>query len=71
MSGAADAGKRATLFIDRGRCEGHQQCVLVAPDLLSLDDKGEVMIDVSDVTDEIEAAKKAVQTCPAIALRIE
>lgn len=64
-------GKRATLIIDRDRCEGHGQCELVAPGLLHLDDAGEVVIDVPDVSDQIEAATKAVQACPAIALRIE
>lgn len=39
--------------------------------LLHLDDDGQVVVDVEDVTDQIETAKKAVQACPAIALRIE
>ncbi len=61
----------ATLRIDRERCEGHGQCVLAAPDLLHLDEAGEVVIDVPDVSDRLEAAKKAVKVCPAIALTIE
>jgi len=61
---------RATLVIDRERCEGHCQCVLVAPDLLDLDDTGAVVITVPDVTDRIDLARKAVQACPAIALSI-
>jgi ferredoxin len=63
--------KRATLVIDRDRCEGHGQCAFVAPDLVHLNDAGEVVIDVADVTDYLEAARKAVRACPAIALRID
>lgn len=63
--------KGATLTIDRDRCEGHGQCAIVAPDLLHLDDAGEVVIDLADVSDRMDAARKAVQACPAIALRIE
>lgn len=63
--------KRAMLVIDRDRCEGHGQCVFIAPQLLHMDDLGTVIIDLSDVTDHIETAKKAVQACPAIALKIE
>jgi ferredoxin len=63
---------RATLRIDRERCEGHGQCALAAPGLLHIDDKtGEVVIDVPDVSTHLEAARRAVNVCPAIALRIE
>lgn len=71
MSGVAAMTKGAFLRIDRDRCEGHGQCAIVAPDLLHLDDAGEVVIDVADVSDRMEAARKAVQACPAIALSIE
>lgn len=63
--------KRATLVIDRDRCEGHGQCVFVAPNLVHLNDAGQAVIDVADVTDRVEAAQKAVRACPAIALRID
>lgn len=69
MSGQGSGGVR--LVIDRDRCEGHAQCVLVAPDLLHLDDAGKVVIDVPDVSERIDTARKVVQTCPAIALRLE
>lgn len=71
MSGGRDMGKGATLLIDRDRCEGHGQCAFVAPNLLHLNDAGEVVIDVADVSGDMETARKAVQACPAIALRIE
>lgn len=65
------AGKRAMLAIDRDRCEGHGQCVLIAPQLLHMDGDGMVVIDFAEVSDHLETAKKAVQACPAIALRID
>lgn len=71
MRWQADMTRGATLRIDRERCEGHAQCVLAAPGLLHLDEAGEVVIDVADVSDQIEIAKKAVKVCPAIALSIE
>ncbi|TXH96116.1 MAG: hypothetical protein E6Q73_14025, partial [Pseudorhodobacter sp.] len=37
MSTDTSGGLRAVLTIDRDRCEGHSQCVIVAPDLLHLD----------------------------------
>lgn len=57
--------------IDRPRCEGHGLCEEAAPDLLHLDDDGEVVIDVAEVDDEaLERARAAVRICPVAALRL-
>lgn len=57
--------------LDRPRCEGHGLCEEVAPDLLHLDDSGEVVIDVPEVGDEaLERARSAVRVCPVAALRL-
>lgn len=71
MSTDTSGGLRAVLTIDRDRCEGHSQCVIVAPDLLHLDAAGEVVIDVADVGDHLDQAMKAVRACPAIALSLK
>lgn len=71
MSEGTNMTKRVFLRVDMERCEGHGQCEFVAPQLLHLDDQGLVVIDVEDVTDQQELAKKAVQSCPAIALWVE
>lgn len=63
--------RRATLCVDLDRCEGHGQCVFVASDLLHLEDDGSLVIDRPDVTEHLEAAEKAVASCPTSALRIE
>lgn len=67
---SASQGNGPELRIDRERCEGHAQCVLVAPGLLHLDEDGEVVIDQPDVGDQRALAEKAVQVCPARALSL-
>ncbi len=57
--------------VDRQRCEGHGLCEEVAPDLLHLDENGELIIDVGDVgEDSLERARAAVRVCPVAALRL-
>jgi ferredoxin len=57
--------------IDRPRCEGHGLCEEAAPDLLHLDDLGEVVIDVTEVgNDALDRARAAVRICPVAALRL-
>lgn len=57
--------------LDRPRCEGHGLCEEVAPDLMHLDDDGELIIDVPAVDEEdLTAAQAAVRICPVAALRL-
>lgn len=57
--------------LDRPRCEGHGLCEDAAPDLLHLDDDGEVVIDVPEFGDDaLEQARAAVRICPVAALRL-
>jgi len=57
--------------LDRLRCEGHGLCEEAAPDLLHLDDEGEVVIDVPELGDDaLERARAAVRVCPVAALRL-
>jgi ferredoxin len=57
--------------VDRQRCEGHGLCEEVVPDLLHLDEDGELVIDVGEVGDEsLERARAAVRVCPVAALRL-
>ncbi len=61
------------IILDRPRCEGHGLCEEVAPKLMHLDDAGELVLDVEDVTsdDDIEKAKAAVRVCPVAALKLQ
>jgi ferredoxin len=57
--------------LDRPRCEGHGLCEEAAPQLMHLDDDGELVIDVTDVDDAgLDAARAAVRVCPVAALRL-
>lgn len=60
--------------LDRARCEGHGLCEEAAPELMHLDDDGELVLDREEVSDGDAAAttqaNAAVRVCPVAALRI-
>lgn len=59
------------LELDRPRCEGHGLCEEEAPDLLHLDEAGDLVIDVDEIgEDGLERARAAVRVCPVAALRL-
>ncbi len=60
------------LSVDRPRCEGHGLCEEAAPDLLHLDDAGDLVIDREELGEgDLAAANAAVRVCPVAALRVE
>lgn len=61
------------LVVDRPRCEGHGLCEEAAPQLMHLDDEGELVIDQDEFAQgdaAATAASAAVRVCPVAALRI-
>ncbi|MCC5861779.1 MAG: ferredoxin [Gammaproteobacteria bacterium] len=59
-------------MVDRARCCGYGNCVVICPELLSLDDGGQARVVISPVPEELIAqARECVEGCPqsAIALR--
>ena len=61
------------ITVDRPRCEGHGLCEEAAPDLMHLDDEGELVLDVEEVAEgspEAVAAAAATRVCPVAALRL-
>lgn len=57
--------------LDRPRCEGHGLCEETAPDLMHLDDDGELVIDILEVEGgDLERARAAVRVCPVAALKL-
>ncbi len=57
--------------LDRPRCEGHGLCEEAAPDLMHLDDDGELIIDRAEVgPEDLRAAQDAVRVCPVAALKL-
>ncbi|MGY3319339.1 ferredoxin [Arthrobacter sp. H-02-3] len=58
------------IVLDRPRCEGHGLCEDVAPQLMHLDEEGELVLDIETVDNDVEPAKAAVRVCPVAALRL-
>ena len=62
--------------VDSSRCQGHGRCYATAPNLFDpIDDDGhsEAVVDhiSSDEAELIEAARRAVEDCPEMAVTIE
>jgi ferredoxin len=63
-------GHAVRLTIDRERCEGYGLCAESAPELMHLDDEGELVLDYEDVPPQSgSAAESAVRVCPVAALK--
>ena len=59
------------IVLDRPRCEGHGLCEEAAPDLMHLDEDGELVLDREEISDaEVALANAAVRVCPVAALRL-
>lgn len=59
------------LQVDRARCEGFGLCQETAPELVHLDEEGNLVIDRPEIPDSLEAsARAAVGACPVMALRM-
>lgn len=61
------------LVLDRPRCEGHGLCEEAAPQLMHLDDEGELVLDREEFAEgsaDAIAASAAVRVCPVAALRL-
>ncbi|MFI8093016.1 ferredoxin [Streptomyces sp. NPDC086080] len=60
------------IVLDRPRCEGHGLCEEAAPQLMHLDDEGELVLDREEVDGaDIARAQAAARVCPVAALRVE
>lgn len=61
----------AHLELDLPRCEGHGLCEEAAPRLMHLDDEGDLVLDVIDISEtDLDAARTAVRVCPVAALKL-
>ena len=60
------------LRLDPIRCDGHGYCAEILPELTQLDDWGFPILTDQDVPESaLEHARRAVKTCPVVALRLE
>ncbi|HLU72403.1 MAG TPA: ferredoxin [Nonomuraea sp.] len=59
------------IVLDRPRCEGHGLCEEAAPELMHLDDDGELVLVREEIGEaDAAAARAAVRVCPVAALRL-
>ncbi len=61
------------IIVDTDKCEGHNRCYSLAPDLIDVDDYGYASaIGDGNVPPELaDAARLAVDNCPEYAISIE
>ena len=60
-----------TLIVDPIVCDGHGMCAELLPELIELDDWGYPIVRDPEVPASLEAlARRAVATCPVLALRM-
>jgi ferredoxin len=61
------------VMVDRAKCQGHNRCYALAPELFDVDDYGTALV-VGDglVSPELEGkARSAAANCPEYAITIE
>ncbi|MEU6525769.1 ferredoxin [Streptomyces sp. NPDC046924] len=59
------------IVLDRPRCEGHGLCEEAAPQLMHLDDEGELVLDREEVEGaDVALANAAARVCPVAALKV-
>jgi ferredoxin len=58
--------------VDRTRCQGHNRCLAIAPDLFDIDDAGYAVVigDGAVGPDQAEDAELAADNCPEQAISI-
>ena len=60
------------LVVDMIKCDGHGVCADLFPERVTLDDWGYPIIDPKPIDrDILSHARRAVEACPALALRLE
>ena len=58
--------------VDRTRCQGHNRCVALAPQVFDTDDEGMSVVLTEEVLPEQhDRARRAEQACPERAISIE
>ena len=60
------------LVVDHIRCDGRGACAELFPERITLDDWGYPIVDPTPIAPaDLRDAKRAVQLCPVLALRLE
>ncbi len=60
------------VHLDSEKCQGHNRCYALAPELFDVDDYGQAVLLVDgDVPDELrEKARLAASNCPEFAIKV-
>jgi ferredoxin len=59
------------LVVDAERCQGHNRCFALAPDLFAVDDLGFARAATDTLPETaLELARRAVRNCPEFAIRL-
>jgi ferredoxin len=61
------------VHVDQDKCQGHNRCYAIAPDLFDLDDAGTSSETGSGVVpaERVAAARRAEANCPEYAITVE
>lgn len=70
---ALDRPAKRRLRVNPTLCEGYGYCAELVPELITLDDWGFPIVSSRDIEDEglLNLSRRAVATCPRLALMIE
>ena len=61
------------IAVDSDKCQGHNRCMIFAPDVFEVDDYGFATVQDPDGTvpeGRVEAVKTAVANCPELAISV-
>ena len=70
-AGPRSGGLMDEIVVDRIRCDGHGLCAELLPERIRLDDWGFPIVKPGHVPNHLlEVARRAVDVCPVLALRL-
>ena len=63
---------RMRVYVEQEKCQGHNRCVVLAPDLFQVDELGTAWVKGDGVVEpgQEEAAQLAVDNCPEYAITV-
>jgi len=61
------------VILDDEKCQGHNRCYALAPELFDVDDYGQAVVigDGAVAPEQVDAARLAVPNCPEFAITID
>jgi ferredoxin len=72
MSEAAAEGRSMSVSVDGGKCQGHNRCMAVCPEVFEADELGYAVVKIARVGPDLAtAARLAEANCPERAITVE